>query len=122
MEKLTKTRAEVISPIIIVLCLIGSYIMREYWQDMLVTTLFGILGYYMRKHGYHPIPLVLGIILGPIAEFGLFEALSISDNGIWIFVTRIPSLIILLCILTVIFWPYLERIYKKPKMGISRAL
>jgi TctA family transporter len=115
LEKLTKTRSEIISPVIIVFCLIGSYIMREYWQDMLVTTLFGILGYYMRKHGYHPVPMVLGIILGPIAEFGLFEALSISDHGAWIFFMRIPSLIIFLCIITVIFWPFIERLYKKPK-------
>ncbi len=87
----------------------GHFFMR------LAVGIFGILGYYMKKSGFHPVPLVLGIILGPIAEFGLFEALSISDNGILIFVTRIPSLIIFLCIIAVIFWPYIERIYKKPK-------
>jgi putative tricarboxylic transport membrane protein len=115
MEKLTKVRAEVIAPIIVVCCLLASYIMREYWQDMLVTTFFGILGYYMRKHGYHPIPMVLGIILGPVAEFGFFTALAVSDNGIWIFFTSIPSLIIFLCTVAVLFWPYIERLYKKPK-------
>jgi putative tricarboxylic transport membrane protein len=117
MEKLTKTRAEIISPIIVILCLMGSYIIREYWQDMLVTTLFGILGYYMKKHGFHPVSLVLGIILGPIAEIGFFGALSYSKIGILIFFTRIPSLIIFLCILAVIFWPYIERLYKKPSGG-----
>jgi putative tricarboxylic transport membrane protein len=115
MEKLTKASAQIISPILIILCLLGSYIVREYWQDMMVTTFFGILGYYMKKRGYHPIPLVLGVILGPIAELGLFEALSISDNGILIFFTSTPSLIILLCILAVIFWPLIERLYKWPK-------
>ena len=113
LEKLTRLRAEIISPVIIILCLIGSYIIREYWQDMMATTLFGILGYYMKKHGYHPIPLVLGVVLGPVAEVGFFQALSSSDNGLWIFVTRIPSLIIFLCILTVIFWPYLEKSYRR---------
>jgi len=115
MEKLTKTRSEIISPIIIILCMVGSYIMREFWQDMMVTTLFAILGYYMKKHGYPPIALVLGIILGPIAELGLFEALSISNNGVLIFVTRIPSLVILFGILMVIFWPYLERLFTKTR-------
>ncbi len=113
MEKLTRARAEIISPIIIGLCFIGSYVMREYWQDMLVTTVCGIIGYYMRKHGYHPIPLILGIILGPIAELGFFEALSVSHNGALIFITRIPSLIILLCILLVLFWPLVEKVYAK---------
>jgi putative tricarboxylic transport membrane protein len=82
---------------------------------MLVTTCFGILGYYMKKYGYHPIPLVLGIILGPLAENGFFQALAFSRNGIWVFFTRIPSLIILLCIMAVVFWPYVERLYKRPK-------
>jgi len=115
LEKLTKARAEIIAPIIIILCLIGSYVVREYWQDMMITTMFGIMSYYMKKHGYHPIPLVLGIVLGPIAEFGFFTALSLSDNGLWIFVTRIPSLVIFLCTLAVIFWPLIERIYKRPQ-------
>ena len=115
LEKLTKARAEIIAPVIIILCLIGSYVVREYWQDMMITVLFGIMSYYMKKHGYHPIPLVLGIVLGPIAEFGFFTALSLSDNGLWIFVTRIPSLVIFLCTLAVIFWPLIERMYKRPQ-------
>jgi putative tricarboxylic transport membrane protein len=119
MVKLTKTRAEIISPIIVIFCFIGSYIIREYWQDMLVTTLFGILGYYMRKHGFNPVCLVLGIVLGPIAELGFFGALSYSKIGVLVFFTRIPSLIILLCIVVVIFWPYIERLYKKPKRAAA---
>jgi putative tricarboxylic transport membrane protein len=55
LEKLTKTRAEIIAPIIIVFCLVGSYMIKETWEDMMVTTVFGILGYYLSKHGYHPI-------------------------------------------------------------------
>ncbi len=121
MEKLTKLQAEVISPIVIVLCLVGSYIIKEDWQDMVITTLFGILGYYMKKKDYPTIPLVLGIILGPIAERALFESLTISKNGMWIFVTRIPSLIIFICIVTVIFWPYLERLIRRIKQGTSVA-
>jgi len=114
MEKMTRLRSEIIAPLIIILCLIGSFIIRESWQDMLATTMFGILGYYMKKHGYSPIPMVLGIILGPVAEVSFFQALSSSDNGLWVFLTRIPSLIILLCVLTVIFWPLIERLYKRP--------
>ncbi len=115
LEKLTKLEAEIISPVIILLCLIGSYVTREDWQDMLIATVFGILGYYMKKYGYHPIPLVLGLILGPIAEKAFFQTITHSKNGIFVFFTRIPSLIIFLCIMAVIFWPFIERLYKKPK-------
>jgi len=113
LEKLTTTRPEIIAPIIIIFCLIGSYVTREYWQDMLITTFFGIFGYYMRKFDYHPIPFVLGIILGPIAEVGFFQAISATKYGALIFFIRIPSLIIFLCTLIVVFWPVVEKIYKK---------
>jgi putative tricarboxylic transport membrane protein len=113
LEKLTKTRAEIIAPIIIVFCLVGAYMIKETWQDMMVTTVFGILGYYLGKHGYHPIPLVLGMILGRIAEMGLFTALEVSDNGLWIFFTRIPSLVIFLSILLIVFWPFVQRTVKR---------
>ncbi|MFB3887421.1 MAG: tripartite tricarboxylate transporter permease [Thermodesulfobacteriota bacterium] len=113
LEKLTKLEAEIIAPVIILLCLMGSYVTREDWQDMLVATVFGIVGYFMKKYGYHPIPLVLGLILGPIAEKAFFQTITHSKNGILIFFTRIPSLIIFLCIMVVIFWPYIEKVYKK---------
>jgi putative tricarboxylic transport membrane protein len=119
MEKLTRTRAEIISPIIIAFSLVGSYIMREQWQDVPVAAIFGVLGYYMKKHGYHPIPLILGLILGPVAEFGLFQALSYSETGPLIFITRVPSLIILLCILVVVFWPYFGRLYRQVKVKLA---
>ena len=115
LEKLTKIRAEIISPVIVVFCLFGAFVARGYWQDMLVTTLFGVLGYYMKKYDYNPTPLVLGCVLGPVAELSFFEALGFSDNGVLTFFTRLPSLIIFLCILTVIFWPYLQKLFKKPK-------
>ncbi len=118
-EKLTKLRAELISPIIIILCFVAGYNVREYWQDMLLVTFFGILGYNMRKYGYHPIPLVLGLILGPIAEVNFFQALTFSKNGILVFFTRIPSLILFLCILAVICWPYIEKLYKKSKKSAA---
>jgi TctA family transporter len=53
------------------------------------------------------------MILGRIAEMGLFTALEVSDNGLWIFFTRIPSLIIFLCILLIVFWPYVQRTYRR---------
>jgi len=118
-EKLTKLRAELISPIVIILCLVASYNAREYWEDILVVIFFGIFGYYMRKHGYHPIPLILGLILGPIAEKSFFQTLSLSKNGILVFFTRIPSLILFLCVLTIIFWPFIERFYKKPQNSVA---
>jgi len=113
LEKLTKTRAEIIAPIIIVFCLMGAYILKENWQDVMLTAIFGIFGYYLSKHGYHPIPLILGIILGPIAEMGFFTALQVSDNGVLIFFTRWPSLIIFICILLVVFWPFVQKTYKR---------
>ena len=43
---------------------------------------FGIFGYIMKKFGFPPGPLILGVILGPIAESNLHRALLISNGHI----------------------------------------
>jgi len=123
MEKLTTTRAEILSPIIIVFCLIGSYVIREYPQDMLITVIFGIVGYLMQKYGYHPIPMVLGLILGPIAEFGFFQALRYSDNGFWVFFTRPQSVVLIILTLIPVLWPIVksQKARMKKKMVLKKA-
>ena len=49
---------------------------------MFIALVFGVVGYLMQKNGFPAAPVVLGIILGPIAEDALARALIIS-HGDW---------------------------------------
>lgn len=79
---------DVLMPVVVVLCVVGAYTLGNSLFDVLVAVMFGVVGYFMRKHGYPGAPLVLGIILGPMAEDNLNRALLTSHNDWSVLVTR----------------------------------
>lgn len=60
-----------------------------------VAIIFGIVGYILPKYGYPVIPMLLAIILGPMAESSFRQALIMSDNSLIIFMQRPIALIFL---------------------------
>lgn len=68
--------------IIFTLCFLGAFSLNNSAYDMLIALIFGVVGYIMQKNGFPAAPLVLGIILGPIAEDALARSLIIS-HGDW---------------------------------------
>jgi putative tricarboxylic transport membrane protein len=79
-------------PIILILCLVGSYALRNSLFDVGVMLAFGVLGYFMTKYGFPIVPLLLGIILGPALEQNLRLALVISQGDVSVFFTHPISL------------------------------
>lgn len=72
-------------PSVIVLAVVGSYAVRSSVFDVLVMFAAAILGYVMTKGGYPLAPLIIGVILGPIAESGFRRAMIINDGSlIWL--------------------------------------
>jgi putative tricarboxylic transport membrane protein len=55
----------------------------------MVALVFGVVGYFVNKHGFSPAALILGVILGPLAERELGSALIIS-HGNWAQLFRSP--------------------------------
>lgn len=92
----------VITTLIFILSIIGSYAMRNNVFDVAVTIGFGFVGFLMVKAGYPVPPMLLGIILGPIVESNLGRTLLISDGDLFIFFKRpICWLFIILIVVTV---------------------
>jgi putative tricarboxylic transport membrane protein len=78
----------VLAPIIFVLCFVGGFAPAQRMFDPWLILLFGVVGYLMRKLDYPLAPLVLAIVLGPLAENSMRQSL-ISVQGDWtVFVTR----------------------------------
>lgn len=68
-------------PAVLVLSVIGSYALRTNAFDVFVMLGAGILGYLMGKGNYPVAPLVIGLIVGPIAENGFRRAMIISGGS-----------------------------------------
>lgn len=70
----------VLTPSIFVLSMVGAYAMRSNIFDVYTTLAFGILGYLMMRYDYPVSPILLALILGPMAESNLRRALVISGG------------------------------------------
>ncbi|HEY1361987.1 MAG TPA: tripartite tricarboxylate transporter permease [Xanthobacteraceae bacterium] len=79
-------------PSIVVLCCIGSYTLSSSTGDVLVMTMFGVIGYAFRKLDCEPAPLLLGLVLGPMLEENFRRAMVLSDGDWSVFVRRPISL------------------------------
>jgi putative tricarboxylic transport membrane protein len=75
-------------PLVGVFCIVGAYTLSNSLFDALVAVIFGVVGFFMRKYGYPAAPLVLGVILGPMAESNLNRAMLNSNNDIMALLQR----------------------------------
>ena len=75
-------------PAILIFCVIGSYTLNNNIGDVIVMFVFGIVGYLMKRFDFEAAPLVLALILGPLLEDNLRQALLISRGSFWIFINR----------------------------------
>ena len=73
-------------PAVLVLCAVGAFADNNNLFDVWVMVAAGLLGYVMRALDYDPAPLVLGLVLGPVMERSLLQALTIArgdPGGLW---------------------------------------
>jgi len=79
-------------PTIVILCCIGTYTISSSTADVIVMTIFGVIGYGFRKLDCEPAPLLLGLVLGPMLEENFRRAMVVSDGDWSIFLRRPISL------------------------------
>ncbi|MDQ3397033.1 MAG: tripartite tricarboxylate transporter permease [Deinococcota bacterium] len=76
--KVVLTPQGVLAPLIIVLSVIGAYAFRNSLTDIWIVLALGVLGYILRKLSFPLAPILLGLILGPIAEENLARASNLA--------------------------------------------
>lgn len=78
----------ILSPVILGVCFVGTYSLRNSMFDIWVCLFFGVAGYAMKRWNWPVAPLVLGFILGPMFEEHLRASLQMSGGSPTIFFTR----------------------------------
>jgi len=78
----------VLLPLILAICVVGTYAVNFSAFDLLVMTALGLVAYYMRLNDYPLGPAVLGLVLGDLMEQNLRRSLIMSNGSPAIFVTR----------------------------------
>ena len=93
----------ILIPCVTVLCVVGSYAIHKNMLDIVVMLIFGVLGYLMRKFDLNTAAVVLALILGPIGEKGLRNALRISEGNVSILFSSVVCwVLIALCVVGIV--------------------
>ena len=104
-SQVSRIPERVLIPMILSLATIGSYAENNSLVDVFFMFSFGVLGYFMRKFKFPVAPMVLALVLGPMAESNLGRALVISGGDWSIFVTRPISLTFIVLGFGSLLWP-----------------
>ncbi|MFZ7102757.1 MAG: tripartite tricarboxylate transporter permease [Peptococcaceae bacterium] len=101
--KILKAPETIISAFIMVLCIIGAFALRNNIYDVWLLFLFGIIGFFLHKFQYPLSPLLLGTILGQIAERNFLTTMISYKNDWTIFFLRpISGALIIISIISIV--------------------
>jgi putative tricarboxylic transport membrane protein len=118
--KVLRIPTQIFMPIIGVLCIIGSYSLGLNIFNLYLMLPVGIISYFLIQMGYPIAPLVIGVILGPMADENLRRALMVSQGSFMPVFTRPVALILFL----IIVWTVVSQFewYRKTKNWILERL
>ena len=114
--KFLKTPFWLLSPLILLFILTGSYTNRNEVADIFIAILFGLVGYLMKKCEYPLAPLILTFILGPNMEKYLGQALITGNGSPAVFFSRPISAFFVSVALLVLFYPFVAKLLKKGRI------
>jgi TctA family transporter len=105
LASLTMVRGQLLIPVILMLVFIGSYTSNNHYGDIVVTLIFGGVGYLMVLGGWPRAPFVLGLVLGKIAENYLYISVARYEAA-WL--TRPVVLVLIALAVAVILYPLVQ--------------
>jgi putative tricarboxylic transport membrane protein len=102
----------VLATLVLLLCLVGAFSLNNSYLDLWVLALFGLFGYGLRKIRVDPAPLVVGLVLGPMMEKTLRQALFLTQGNVVDLVARPLTAAILLVTIAAFTGPLVLRLVR----------
>ncbi|MDO6562147.1 tripartite tricarboxylate transporter permease [Amphritea sp. 1_MG-2023] len=113
---LTRIRGRFIGAFILVLGFVGSYSQNYQFSDALIALGFAVFGYVLRKNDIPAVPIILGLVLGPVFLTRFRQAMGVADGDLSIFISR-PISLTLLSLIVLSITVYLWSNYKTKRSG-----
>ncbi|WP_422073461.1 tripartite tricarboxylate transporter permease [Tranquillimonas rosea] len=95
LSRLLDVPYSVLGPIIVICCIVGTYSVQNSMMDVWLMLGFGVAGFLLEKIGFPLVSIILGVVLGPIAESELRRSLAMTQGDLSVFWTRPISAILL---------------------------
>ena len=115
-----RVKKSILVPIVLALSILGTFALQSSIFDLWIMLTFGLIGYVLRLANFPLAPIVIGFILGPLAEGNFRRSLLISQDGYTIFferpiATTILAINLLVLLSTAIFTVYTQYQQRKVK-------
>jgi len=98
---------------ILIFATVGVYGMRQSAFDLFLMYGVGLVGVLMRRFDFPTAPVIVGLILGPMAEAQMRNALSIGEGRWTVFVERPASIVLLVIVALILVLPRLVKLRRK---------
>ncbi|MXQ06289.1 C4-dicarboxylate ABC transporter permease [Alphaproteobacteria bacterium GH1-50] len=124
---IVKAPKSVLVPIVAFMTVIGTYAIRNNLSDVMIMVVLGVIGWVAKRRGFSVSPIVLGLILGRIAEQGFVQSWTIGSaiGDLWgqFFGRPLSMVIIALTCLSFIypFWPRIRAAMAKDRVRAELA-
>jgi putative tricarboxylic transport membrane protein len=118
LAKVTQIRGNLLIPFILLLIYLGAFAEKNTFEDLILVLFFGVLGWVLQRLNWPRPPLILGLVLGPLAENRLF--LSTENYGLaWL--VRPGVLLLILITLVGAFYPTIKGRRRKAKKVLESS-
>lgn len=114
---LVKVRPAFLVPGVCVVALLGSYSLSGSMFDVGISLFFGALGLLLRSNGYPVLPLLLALILAPMAEDNLLRTLELGGGGLGVFLSSPTAIVLVAGFIGVVGWSIVRSILQR---GVNR--
>ena len=113
--KVINVPSKILIPLIFTLTFVGAFAYSNSMTDIFIMVGFGILGYFLNKLEFSMSAIIIGIILGKLAEANFRGALIMSDGNPLVFVTHPICFTLLVVAFLSLFTPVLSQVFRKVK-------
>lgn len=114
---LLRIPAHILLTMILLVAVIGSYSVRNSMLDVYVLLFIGLIGYVLRKLDFQLAPLVVGLVLGPLIEKHMREALFMSRGDLLVYISSPIAAVIWILVILVMVPQIKDSILRKLFIG-----
>lgn len=109
--KVLQIPASIFLPVVTLLCILGSYALGLNIFNLYLMVIVGVFAYFLDEMKYPISPLVIGVILGPMADENLRRALMVSEGSLMPFIERPVSIALIAVIVLIVMTkvPFYQR-------------
>ena len=115
LARLPTLHVNLMVPMVLSVCLVGAFATRGRIEDVVISVVFGVLGYIMDKYRYSRANFVIGMVLATMIERNLHISLSLYGKS-FIF-TRPVTLVMFIFIIVTTVWPFIRNWRRRREQG-----